>query len=422
MKLSAHANANLSILGGLILAASIAAASALLLRPSPSRAAFPGQNGDIVFDSDRTGAEQIYRIPNNGGTAIPLTDAGRNYSAVWSPDGTRIAFVSERDGNAEVYVMNADGSGETRRTTNDGQDSGPAWSADGQKIVFLRRTEPTDIELWIVNASGGANPQMLIGSSGVDTMPSFSPDGTKIAYGHNDPGENDTDIFVADADGSNPMRITDNDTPDYNPNWSPDSSQIVYMCDPGDANREICVVDAGGGTPQQLTNNAPISDEDAAFSPDGTRIVFYSDRPDTDTFGIYTMDTSGGDLQPVTTDNAYEPDWGVATGATASPTKTPLPTTTLGPGLLQGDVNCDHAINTDDVVLILEYAAELNNGTTPGECPDIGGAVPAGGFTNVWGDVTCDSQVDAVDALHVIAWPDIEIPHPDCRDIGQAIN
>jgi Tol biopolymer transport system component len=301
-----------------LLALLLVAAAIVLLTPHAGRAAFPGANGDIAFDSDRFGDEQIFRISSSGGDAVQLTTLGRNFSPAWSPDGSRIAFVSERDLNAEIYVMNADGSAETRLTTNPTQDSAPAWSADGNEIVFLRRS-PTinDIAIWTVAAAGG-DPVVLIDSPGTDTMPAFSPDGSKIAYGHNDPGE-DLEIYVADADGSNPTPLTNNATLDRDPNWSPDGTRIVYGCPPDSGDSEICVVDADGGNQQTLTANTD-TDRDPSWSPDGTRIAFESDRPDGSISGIYTMNPAGSDVQPVSMDGDYEPDWQPLSASSPTPT------------------------------------------------------------------------------------------------------
>lgn len=75
-----------------------------------------------------------------------------------------------------------------------------------------------------------------------------------------------------------------------------------------------------------------------------------------------------------------------------------------------------------DFDLLIRFAAEVNDGVTPGLCPDIGGAVPAGGNPSKWGDVNCSGQVDALDSLMVLAWPDFELPHPGCEDIGAILS
>jgi CSLREA domain-containing protein len=102
-------------------------------------------------------------------------------------------------------------------------------------------------------------------------------------------------------------------------------------------------------------------------------------------------------------------------------TATATPTATPASGLTQGDVDCDGDIDEEDFLFVLGYVAGVNDGKTPGTCPDVGGAAPAGVVSNKWGDFNCDNHVTAYDALQLIAWPDIEIPHSNCKDIGQAI-
>jgi hypothetical protein len=117
---------------------------------------------------------------------------------------------------------------------------------------------------------------------------------------------------------------------------------------------------------------------------------------------------------------------------TPSPTSSPTPTPTSSPAvtptgspssnLVVGDLNCDGEIDLDDFLFLMEFLAGLDDGTTPSDCPDLGGAVPAGTVSDTWGDLNCDDDITAYDALQLIAYTiELELPHPNCRDIGQSI-
>ena len=107
---------------------------------------------------------------------------------------------------------------------------------------------------------------------------------------------------------------------------------------------------------------------------------------------------------------------------TPSLSPTPSPSPTPGPQLTQGDINCDDAIDNDDFVFLMEYAAGLDDGTQSDPCPDLDEALPAGNGAHPWGDVNCDEDVNAVDALYVLAHKaGIELSHPGCTAIGQTL-
>src|SRR5688572_2362099 len=137
--------------------------------------------GKIAFVSDRDGNAEIYSMDTDGGAQLRLTeDAGEDHTPAWSPDGQRLAFVSTRDGNAEIYVMNADGSGQTRLTNNTAGDLAPAWSLDGSQIGFVTNRDGND-EIYLMNADGSSQTN-LTNHLADDAAFSFSPDGLSIAF------------------------------------------------------------------------------------------------------------------------------------------------------------------------------------------------------------------------------------------------
>ena len=219
------------------------------------------------------------------------------------PQG-RIAFHSFRDGNWDIYVMSADGSGQTNLTNNSDHDSSPSWSPDGTKIAFSSSRDGKD-DIYVMSADGSGVTRLTDNPAG-DYEPSWSPDGAKIAFFSLRDGNRE--IYVMSADGSNQTRLTNNPTHDYLPSWSPDGAKIAFSS-LRDGNLEIYVMNADGSGQTRLTNN-PAGDYETSWSPDGTKIAFESERDGN--AEIYVMDSDGSNVKKVT-DNAAadrQPSWG----------------------------------------------------------------------------------------------------------------
>ncbi len=129
---------------------------------------------------------------------------GSEIEPAWSPDGSRIAFTSDRDGDAEVFVMNADGTHQAQLTENDEWDGAAAWSPDGSRIAFKSDRDGND-EVYVMNADGAGQTRLTV-NPGTDSAPAWSPDGTRIAF-ESDRDEN-VDLYVMNADGSGQARLT----------------------------------------------------------------------------------------------------------------------------------------------------------------------------------------------------------------------
>ena len=242
----------------------------------------------------------------------------------------QITFVSQRDGNPEIYVMEADGGNPRRLTNNFDNDWSPSWSLDGNRIVFFSNRDrhvhvngwPT-YEIYVMDADGG-NPQNLTNSPNDDRNPSWSPDGKRIVFVSdrdgfkNDDGVIADEIYVMDADGNNPQNLTNDLNDDRNPSWSPDGKRIAFVSQreghfkgAAGITDEIYVMDADGGNQRRLTENRQ-NDWDPVWSPDGKRIAFASDRKgDLVNFEIYVMDADGGNQRRLTENRVYDwsPSW-----------------------------------------------------------------------------------------------------------------
>jgi hypothetical protein len=261
----------------------------------------------IVFGRVVNGNHDIFVMDFDGSNETRLTThLGYDDQPKWSPDGSKIVFMSGRDGNFEIYSMNADGSSPTRLTNNPAADGFPAWSPDGTRIAFVSGNleAPGTFEIFVMNANG-TNRTQLTNDNLVDGVPAWSPDSSKIVFMSGtttvfDP--NSFEIFSINADGSNRTRLTTNTVVDGQPAYSPDGTKILFAS--GDAMNpngiEIFVMNSNGTNRTQLTNNS-VTDAFPAWSPDGTKIVFVSGSiADETTAELFTMNADGSNRTKLT--------------------------------------------------------------------------------------------------------------------------
>ena len=271
-------------------AAALAAGAALATAGGPERSPAQLEAQALLVRRGEGAAGEIYRVPLDGGPPTRLTrNRASDYFPVASPDGGRIAFVSDRGGDDDIWVMEADGS-RPRVLTRDAPrghapaplDTAPAWSPDGRRIAFASDRAGGDPQIYVMNADGtGLRRLTRTARTVFDTTPAWSPDGRRIVFASSRAGYFNLELFSMRADGTGVRRLTrtvgghsvlgDDATPSY----APDGLRIAFASN-RDQNNEIYVMAEDGSGQRRLTRTARADDLLPRFSPDGTRIAFAS--------------------------------------------------------------------------------------------------------------------------------------------------
>ncbi len=251
----------------------------------------------IAFVSVRDGNAEIYIMNIDGSKQTNVTNnPAHDDLPCLSHDGTKIAFESDRDGNFEIYIMNVDGSEQRRLTNNPAVDTDPCFSPDGSRIAFTSERDGNGY-IYIMNIDGSEQKRLT------DTgyYPCFSPDGTKIVF--NSGRDGNDEIYIMNVDSLEQTRLTNNQAGDHYPSFSPDGSRIAFTSD-RDGNEEVYIMNVDSLEQTRLTNNQA-QEWRASFSPDGSRIAFTSDRDGNEE--IYIMNTDGSEQTRLT--NNQDNDW-----------------------------------------------------------------------------------------------------------------
>jgi TolB protein len=253
----------------------------------------------------------IYLINVDGSGERRLTNSpGLDGFPAWSSDGERLAFSSARDrGNSEIYVMDADGSGQRRLTHTPEAEFYFSWSPDGERIAYTTYDSDYNAKIWVMDANGSDRKQLASGS-----LPSWSPNGERIAYTAYS-GERPY-LAVMNADGSEQRRLGDASlvrrltgtaAAEEQPAWSPGGERIAFASmDDG----EIYAMKVDGSRRTRLTDTPGYDHWPPTWSPDGTRIAFTSE--DSKGSDIYVMNSDGSGLTNLTDESAAEdfyPAW-----------------------------------------------------------------------------------------------------------------
>jgi Tol biopolymer transport system component len=250
-----------------------------------------GSNLRVAFVSTLTEGQETFKeiftmniTPQGVGevstdTPVNISNSIANdRNPAWSPDGTHIAFQTDRDGNDEIYLMQQDGRMQTRLTTHSANDRFPTWSPDGEKIVFAS-TRDGNWEIYTMDADG-TNIQRKTNNNGNDAYPDWSPDGKKIAFASTRDGN--WEIYTMDAEGGSEeglTRLTNSETyDDTHPTWSGNSARIIFASSLEDLSLkesrivEIRASDGAKIRDWQKTNTSIY--EGPSWSPDGEYLAY----------------------------------------------------------------------------------------------------------------------------------------------------
>ena len=281
--------------------------------------------GSLVSKSDLSNTKIAYTLYEKDGSFICVMDHDGSHkkkltkgaSPCWSPDGQKIAFTAEKDGNWDIFYMNTDGTDITRLTTHPAEDVYPSWSPDGSMIAFNSERSGSS-QIWRTNVTDsdgketwGYNLTQLTKDTPherVNNFHSWSPNGLWLAF-EADRDRDDPEIYLVNAvDGSNQQRLTFTRALDEVPSWSPDSKQILFSSDmhgePQSRNYDIYIMNIDGSNLRRLTKTDEAA-SNPSMSPDGSKIAY--DLSTKEKSEIYVIDKDGSN--PVCLGKGSDPAW-----------------------------------------------------------------------------------------------------------------
>lgn len=255
----------------------------------------------IAFISDRSGAKELWLMRWDGSEPQQLTShKSIAFSPAWSPDGQHLAFASFLRGQPQLFTLRPTQGSFRPLSTLPGVNSSPSFSPDGTQVAFAAG-DGGRTNIYVVSAEGGT-PYALTNTRGISTQPAWSPNGRQIVFTSNLGGS--PQLYAIDAEGTNMRRLTFGDQFADEAAWAPDGVRLAYTTQV-DGRFQIATLDLR--TNQRTVIDGPGNNESPCWSPDGTMLAFVSTR--TGRKQVFITDPLGRPRQITTEGNNTQPSW-----------------------------------------------------------------------------------------------------------------
>jgi Tol biopolymer transport system component len=268
----------------------------------------------VAFISNRTGTYNVYVVNADGGGLRQLTRfrSGELARPALSPDGNSVVFNRSKTarGDSDIWIVRSDGRGLRDLTPGPSDDTSPSWSPDGTKIIFASDRGGA-YDIFVMKANGKSILQLSDRGRG-DVEPAFSRDGKRVAFVECDQSFAHCQLWAMNASGKDARRLTRTLVVDERPSWSPDGTKLAVTIKQA-GNVDVAVVVVRSGAVQRLTHGEA-DDYEPSYSPDGTRIAFGSNRAGPPS--LYMMQADGTQVSSLTSPSKGQdegPSWQAAT-------------------------------------------------------------------------------------------------------------
>jgi TolB protein len=287
-----------------ILSTPLFALLALIATVRPAHATFPGVNGRIVFQSDRSGSWQLYTMDSDGGNILQLTNLPSTtfdgWSPSFSPDGTTVAFCYGTGNSAggfqsDIYLVKADGTG-LKQITQDGLACNPHWSPDGGTLAFARLNPLTNVyQIATISSDGTGNLNTLTTEFWSSYGNGYFPGGRRIVFDSQQDGFVSA-LWTMSVEGAGQRRVTDPSLEACLSDVSPEGTRLLLgsHCNTS-LPASIYTVRVDG---EDLVRLASPNSIPGSYSPDGKKILFGT-FDDNQTASLFTMNVDGSDIQQI---------------------------------------------------------------------------------------------------------------------------